>query len=563
MEVDMHRHADDDLIDFDTDMNDEHDPSSQHNNHPGQYSVEVSTHVDEIDIDVENMESHEYQEGDAEMSDDADLVNIEETMQDADHIIEEVDETVYHEHLVAEEHTDVPVGNTETSGDDQGEVSHDLETSDPHSHSIDQAAKKGDESDNEIDYEIGEEADQSLEHASCDEADPGAEKGPVPIEVPTPRLTHDTQTDGSDALGKELNAEAEDSNKEQDGQNVIDEEAEITYEEDDHVAEGTLAHDVEHDAELAPIGSAEGVVEEEEEDEIGQGHLESGVRGENEEKKEEGEGEYPHDEATVHTPTPDEGVDHAEYDEYGVGIEVAEESTEQQAHVPEHTHSPSGHDSIVAESEFPAILVLYRGQSFPMFSHEDGFFSDVSLLDETVDKLLSAFRGELSNELSEQDEIALHVDELELRFSEVRNLEEPLRLLLTNSSLLRLIFLPASLCVRFLKSLICWSRTKTRTHHRRSSFMSSLSSVQPSDWNSSSKALLKEKASGKLGACSWSKLQRLDMSTLMLTLPMTASTRFPMRMTALTQRRSAKRKSNLTANTMTMKSTLKTPPRTM
>jgi len=73
-----------------------------------------------------------------------------------------------------------------------------------------------------------------------------------------------------------------------------------------------------------------------------------------------------------------------------------------------------------ADSQYPAITVQYKGDEYPCFSaNSDGFFSQLSLLDESIKSVLEAFREELTNELLAEDELVFQVDELGLEFSEV------------------------------------------------------------------------------------------------------------------------------------------------
>lgn len=74
------------------------------------------------------------------------------------------------------------------------------------------------------------------------------------------------------------------------------------------------------------------------------------------------------------------------------------------------------------EHDFPAITVQYKGDEFPFFSQDktQGFFSDVSVLDHSMDSVLAGFRVELENEIAAQDELVFQVDELGLEFTEVR-----------------------------------------------------------------------------------------------------------------------------------------------
>ncbi|QYS99506.1 E3 ubiquitin-protein ligase/putative upstream regulatory element binding protein [Trichoderma simmonsii] len=72
------------------------------------------------------------------------------------------------------------------------------------------------------------------------------------------------------------------------------------------------------------------------------------------------------------------------------------------------------------EHDFPAITVQYKGDEFPFFSQHktQGFFSDVSVLDHSMDSVLAGFRAELENEIAAQDELVFQVDELGLEFTE-------------------------------------------------------------------------------------------------------------------------------------------------
>lgn len=74
------------------------------------------------------------------------------------------------------------------------------------------------------------------------------------------------------------------------------------------------------------------------------------------------------------------------------------------------------------EHNFPAITVQYKGDEFPFFSQDkaQGFFSDVSVLDHSMESVLAGFRAELENEIAAQDELVFQVDELGLEFTEVR-----------------------------------------------------------------------------------------------------------------------------------------------
>ncbi|KAK4068238.1 uncharacterized protein Triagg1_7481 [Trichoderma aggressivum f. europaeum] len=72
------------------------------------------------------------------------------------------------------------------------------------------------------------------------------------------------------------------------------------------------------------------------------------------------------------------------------------------------------------EHSFPAITVQYKGDEFPFFSQDkaQGFFSDVSVLDHSMESVLAGLRAELENEIAAQDELVFQVDELGLEFTE-------------------------------------------------------------------------------------------------------------------------------------------------
>lgn len=70
---------------------------------------------------------------------------------------------------------------------------------------------------------------------------------------------------------------------------------------------------------------------------------------------------------------------------------------------------------------YPTITVQYKGDTFPCFSHgSEGFFTDVKILDSTMDAVLAGFRAELHTELSADDDLVFQIDEVGLEFTEVR-----------------------------------------------------------------------------------------------------------------------------------------------
>ncbi|GFP59258.1 hypothetical protein TASIC1_0012026100 [Trichoderma asperellum] len=99
-------------------------------------------------------------------------------------------------------------------------------------------------------------------------------------------------------------------------------------------------------------------------------------------------------------------------------VEVSEEKTSPAYH---QDHSLSQVEEQDSEApDFPAITVQYKGDEFPFFSQDktEGFFSDPSVLDHSMESVLIGLRSELENEIATQDELVFQVDELGLEFAE-------------------------------------------------------------------------------------------------------------------------------------------------
>ncbi|KAK1240186.1 hypothetical protein MKX08_007628 [Trichoderma sp. CBMAI-0020] len=99
-------------------------------------------------------------------------------------------------------------------------------------------------------------------------------------------------------------------------------------------------------------------------------------------------------------------------------VEVSEEKTSPAYHQDDSLSQAEEQDSEAAD--FPAITVQYKGDEFPFFSQEktEGFFSDLSVLDYSMESVLVGLRSELENEIAAQDELVFQVDELGLEFAE-------------------------------------------------------------------------------------------------------------------------------------------------
>ncbi|PNY24718.1 Uncharacterized protein TCAP_05357 [Tolypocladium capitatum] len=90
------------------------------------------------------------------------------------------------------------------------------------------------------------------------------------------------------------------------------------------------------------------------------------------------------------------------------------------------THESTAAQAAPESDLFPDITVVYKGEAYPMFAYTgDGFFSNVSLIDETMKTVLDAFRAELElhNDLGPHDELVFQVDKLGLEFCEARILD--------------------------------------------------------------------------------------------------------------------------------------------
>lgn len=100
---------------------------------------------------------------------------------------------------------------------------------------------------------------------------------------------------------------------------------------------------------------------------------------------------------------------------------VVEKSYATGTDVPEHGYDDASQDDDenAPQTDFPAITVHYKGDDFPLFSlSSEGFFSQASVLDDSIKTLLAGFRAELNDELLPQDDLVLQVDELGLEFAE-------------------------------------------------------------------------------------------------------------------------------------------------
>lgn len=127
------------------------------------------------------------------------------------------------------------------------------------------------------------------------------------------------------------------------------------------------------------------------------------------------------DESPSHLPEEQHEVSdhlgHGDYEE----VEEAHGGEQQTADLGSDAQSAPHQDTAgETDVDFPAITVQYKGDEFPMFSSTtEGFFTEASILDDTMETLLAHFRQELESEIVHEDELVFQVDELGLEFAEV------------------------------------------------------------------------------------------------------------------------------------------------
>ncbi|PTB62226.1 hypothetical protein BBK36DRAFT_1145017 [Trichoderma citrinoviride] len=118
-----------------------------------------------------------------------------------------------------------------------------------------------------------------------------------------------------------------------------------------------------------------------------------------------------------HVHEPHTNATETDYEDTAKEASAEQESVE---HQEDDSRSQPEESSPGGEDEFPPITVHYKGSEYSFFSHKktEGFFSDVSVLDQSMESLLAGFRAELENEIAAHDELVFQVDELGLEFAE-------------------------------------------------------------------------------------------------------------------------------------------------
>ena len=130
------------------------------------------------------------------------------------------------------------------------------------------------------------------------------------------------------------------------------------------------------------------------------------------------EGDMVADEHVSRDPTTQEAAGHEAVDHASPASQKStKESADQESEAP----GSLGLDvqDVTLPGNFPEIQVWYRGKEYPFFSQSsDGFFGDVSVLDDNIGTILSELRGMLEAEIGERNELVFQVDKLGLEFCE-------------------------------------------------------------------------------------------------------------------------------------------------
>lgn len=403
MEVDMTRplemdgHVDDDFIDFDTDMVDQPELASLQNE-DNQKLAEATANLDDDTHDIELIESFaEHAEGTA-IPEEEDLGGVENIADDVDQTGNDASDKSEHDYHATE---DGARSLSQQPEEDDGyvEIPNDADKNGQ------DAAHETHASDHEIDYEFEEQAGQHDLHSELD-SDVEKNSAPPSAEAAVENTTEDGALQSVGDVATE-GPEGDDGEHGNYGDHQEQpEQDEITYDDDEgDVPEATTFQDDE----TAPSGSVEGVVAEK---------LDEESQAKDEGLSEEN-GDFHEQLAEKQTTPQHEEAENVEFDEYDVAAQD-QGDLQDGANFEQQDPSDSGENSAAAsDTEFPAITVQYKGDEFPCFSNtSDGFFTETSILDETMDKVLSGFRNELASEIAQEEELVFQVDELGLEFAE-------------------------------------------------------------------------------------------------------------------------------------------------
>ncbi|KAM0349340.1 hypothetical protein ACHAPU_003749 [Fusarium lateritium] len=396
MEIDVAKaglegRMEDDVIDFDTDMVDSNQDLQKHDN-----DIEVVDKEMQEDGDTMNHLNYETN-GMASEDVDFDLNDAQDITNDPEHVDFEVSEDA------PESQTQEPASTTQSlNGDIQGQENlEDLNKEDHPGHIVpdDHAST------HEIDYEFEENAERDESHKNVTE-DATHPTGSQTEAVASPVLDH-----GSPKMADNIAAPEQDA-----GEPARDEKDALGHNEQDepqNQPEATLEHDeaTEFDGiEAEDVTAAE--------------HNEDADASDNNEEDREEEHNGSQEETASFTKGPEidivrdtEDTEDHDYDEGEPGVEEYNEEGTADA---EHANFPVTNEGLNEKADdFPAITVQYKGDEFPLISATtNGFFTDISILDEPLEKLLAGFRSELENEIADDDDLIFQIDELGLEIAE-------------------------------------------------------------------------------------------------------------------------------------------------
>ncbi|KAL6862038.1 hypothetical protein J3F83DRAFT_762752 [Trichoderma novae-zelandiae] len=377
-------HADDDLIDYDIDTTEDHthDPwPSHHDEQASNAPDHVSSTEEHVGIDAKTTETG-YDNAQAQYTEaDRPQVNLirssfpDDAVDEAHQLSKEAITVIEDENLTleAKQPEDAPVTETDHTADEIDYEDHDVTVT------------------QEVSNKPEEEEDEVHDTIAADDV---AAAEPAKAE---PSLSQPTELHAGDAEVPEEAAE--------------DEEDEITWEREEDqteavggaveavAAETTWEH--EDDQTEADSGAVEAVATET--------IIERAVSRDRAETQSSDSHEHVYEQRTEATDSGHEGT--------AMDASLEQESVE---HQEEDSRSQPEESSPGGEQDFPAITVHYKGNEYAFFSHKktDGFFSDVSVLDQSMESLLAGFRAELEDEIAAHDELVFQVDELGLEFAE-------------------------------------------------------------------------------------------------------------------------------------------------
>ncbi|KAJ4311682.1 hypothetical protein N0V84_010317 [Fusarium piperis] len=401
MDIDMAKpgglggHIDDDIIDFDTDMLDQHDQEPQ-NHHVNTESMDRDM---QEGVDTAN---HEAYQTNGYMSEDVDfdLHDVEETTHDSEQDVGKttVPQTENQAAMSAGRAQEV-VGHIEISNETDRQ---NQEVQDDHA------------SAHEIDYEVEDQIEEQESQKEMHQESQNESRKELHEGVNADNL----EASGTDAATGDVVDDAHHLEDVIEGQ---EQEAQTESTDQARGQESTQNEDEKHEQETAPdnheaatLGSAEAVAA----DNLEEADYEDGDQYDDEHSADHEEGATRETEADHDDARHVEDVEHITYDQ--AEVDVDEHPEGETADLEHDDHSTNGDNAATKpETEFPVITVQYKGDEFPLFSAtSDGFFTDTSILDETLEKLLAGLRSELENEIAEEDELVFQVDELGLELAE-------------------------------------------------------------------------------------------------------------------------------------------------